>query len=101
MRKSLLIAAALLCLPAVCFASKGVVVKVKGDKAVISYDLGYLLVEWYGGHPPDKGDIYVGAFDEFGMKDLYCISSDDESTFWIEDFMADQETAVKYLYGDD
>ena len=100
MKKCLLVGIALLCLQAVCYASKGVVVKVKGDKAIISYDLGYLLVEWYGGHSPDKDDIYVGNFNEYGMKELYCTTSDDESKFWIDQFMADKEEALKFLYGD-
>jgi hypothetical protein len=100
MKKALLIGAMLLCLQAVCYASTGVVVKVKGDKAVISYGMGYLLVEWYGGHPPNERDVYNGEFNHYGIRELYCTTSDSESRFWIEEFMADKEAALKFLYGD-
>ena len=82
-----------------CFAAKGVVVKVKDDKAVISYNMGYLLVEWYGGHSPYKGDVYIGEFNTYGFKELFCASSDSESRFYIEDYMADKEQALEFLYG--
>ena len=65
---------------------------------MIAYEGGYLLVEWYGGYSPNKGDVYVGDFHEYGMKTLFCTTSDEETEFWIEDFMADNEKGHEFLY---
>ena len=80
------------------YADKGVVVKEHGDKYVISYNLGFLLVEWYGGYSPSEGDIYVGDFSGYGFKELYCISADAETRFWVEEYMADEDEAWEFLY---
>jgi len=79
-------------------ADKGTVVKVKDDKIVISYSMGFLLLEWYGGHLPSNGDVYVGSFNSYGMKELFCISADSETRFWIEEYMADKQDAMEFLY---
>ena len=82
----------------VAYANKGVVVKEHDDKYVISYNLGFLLVEWYGGYSPSEGDIYVGDFSGYGFKELYCISADAETRFWVEEYMADEDEAWEFLY---
>jgi len=81
------------------YADRGVVVKEHGDKYVISYNLGFLLVEWYGGYSPSEGDIYVGNFSGYGFKELYCINADAETRFWVEEYMADEDEAWEFLYG--
>lgn len=80
------------------YADRGVVVKEHDDKYVIEYNMGYLLVEWYGGYSPTEGDVYVGEFNTFGMKELYCLNMDMETNFWIDDYMASRETAMEFLY---
>lgn len=82
----------------IAYADKGVVVKEHNDKYAISYNLGFLLVEWYGGYTPSEGDIYVGKFSGFGFKELYCISADAKTRFWIEDYMATESEAWEFLY---
>ena len=82
----------------IAYADKGVVVKEHDDKYVISYNLGFLLVEWYGGYSPSEGDIYVGNFSGYGFKELYCISADAETRFWVEEYMADEDEAWEFLY---
>ncbi len=80
------------------YGSKGIVVKEHNYKYAISYDLGFLLVEWYGGYSPKEGDIYVGNFSGYGMKDLFCINADSETSFWVEEYMADENDAWEFLY---
>jgi len=91
-----LVVSVILC--SVASADKGVVVAGNGNKYAISYNLGFLLVEWYGGHVPYKGDVYVGNFSGYGMKKLYCLNADSETRFWIEDFMASEDDAWEFLY---
>lgn len=81
-----------------CYADKGVVVKEHDDKYIIEYTMGYLLVEWYGGYSPSEGDVYVGDFSGYGFKELYCTNRDEETKFWIEDYMAGEDDAMEFLY---
>ena len=98
MKKLILVFIGVFLFCSTAYADKGVVVKEHGDKYAISYDLGFLLVEWYGGHSPSKGDIYVGDFSGYGFKDFYCISADEETSFYVEEYMADEDEALEFLY---
>lgn len=95
---SILVFLAIVSFCSICYAYRGVVVKEHNDKYVIEYNLGFLLVEWYGGYCPSEGDIYVGDFSGYGMKTLYCITRDRESRFWVEDYMAGEDDAWEFLY---
>jgi len=89
----------ILLLSATCFADQGVVVAEHSGRCAIEYIGGYLLVEWFGGYSPSKSDIYTGEnFNQFGMRDLYCVTSGTETKFWVEDFMASKDKARKYVY---
>ena len=79
-------------------ADTGVVVKINDSKYAIEYSGGYLLVEWYGGYEPTEGDSYVGGFNNYGMKELYCTNSEQETKFWIENFMSSEDEMLEYLY---
>lgn len=81
-----------------CAAERGVVVKEHDDKYAIEYSLGYLLVEWYGGYSPSEGDVYAGDFSGYGFKDLYCVNQDQETHFWVDDYMANEDDALEFLY---
>ncbi len=37
------------------------------DYFVVKTAKGYDLLEWYGGHDPDKEDILVGAYETYGI----------------------------------
>lgn len=87
-----------LLLASAAFADRGIVVKEHDDKYVIEYNQGYLLVEWYRGHIPSEGCKYVGKFNSYGFRDLYCISCEEETHFWVEDYMVGIDEAMEYLY---
>ena len=59
---------------------------------------GFVLMEWYGGNDPDKGDSLVGELHSFGMKTIFNLRSDSEVRVWIEDFMLSKESALEGLY---
>jgi hypothetical protein len=98
MKKIIFCFIGLLLFCSVAFADKGVVVKEHDDKYAIEYNLGYLLVEWYGGYTPSEGDTYAGDFSGYGMKELYCINADEVTTFYVEDYMADEDAALEFLF---
>jgi hypothetical protein len=54
--------AMLLFLGAYTHAARGIVVYKKSgcDYYIVNTQLGYALLEWYGGNDPDEGDIIVG-----------------------------------------
>jgi hypothetical protein len=48
-------------------ASTGAVVKrISGcDYFMVNTSGGYAILEWYGGHDPDSGDLLIGKFDTY------------------------------------
>jgi len=98
MKKIIFCLIGLLLFCSTALADRGVVVKAHDDKYAIEYSMGYLLVEWFGGYAPSEGDTYVGDFSGFGFKELYCINVDSVTNFWVEDFMADKDTALEFLF---
>src|SRR5262249_44467648 len=54
------------------YAAKGIVThRISGcDYFVVETSKGYDLLEWYGGWDPDKGDVLVGVFEQYGMHDI-------------------------------
>ena len=90
MKKSLIIilffAATLL--PTLANAAKGVVVYNKPDceHYIVQTNLGFALLQWFGGNYPNEGNILVGDFESFGMKDIYNITADAETRVWVEEF---------------
>jgi hypothetical protein len=58
---------------------------------------GYAVLEWYGGNDPDKGDLLVGAFENYGMKTIYNITADSELRVWVEDYLLSKEDALEKL----
>ena len=51
-------------------AAKGVVVYYRQgcDYYIVETNMGYTLLEWYGGNDPNEGDILVGDYETYGMK---------------------------------
>ena len=81
------------------FAAKGTVVTtIRGcDYYVVSSPLGYAILEWYGGVVPTKGDTIVGDFESYGLKDVYDVTKDAETTVWVEDFFLSSGRAVEKI----
>lgn len=91
--------ALLLSLSAQAFAAKGAVTHKQGscDYFVVETAGGYDLLEWYGGHDPDKGDVLVGDYESYGMRDIYDVTADDELRVWVEDYGLSKEDALEKM----
>ena len=103
MRRLLVGAALFFCIfffTRLAIADRGVIVEMNDGKYVISCNYGFSLAVWMGGHLPLPGNIYVGDFAGVGLRRVYCVHSDVETLFFIEDGMASEQEAIEYLYGD-
>jgi hypothetical protein len=91
--------AALCFLSTAALAAKGVVThRVSScDYFVVQTANGYALLEWYGGNDPDKGDVLVGDFEAYGMKDVFNITSDDELRVWVEEYWLPRSRVLEKL----
>jgi hypothetical protein len=80
-------------------AEQGVVVWTGGcsSRYVVETPAGYVLLEWFGGHDPFKGERLVGELNSYGMKDLYVLPSGNSTRAWIDDFMLSRSSVVEKL----
>lgn len=86
--------------PLMLNAAKGVVVFYKPGCSyyIVEDNMGYTLLEWYGGNDPSEGDTLVGDFNTYGMKDIYNLTADAETKVWIEDFMLSKDSVLEKYY---
>jgi len=98
--QKLVCALALLIAPTAAFAAKGVVVYYKSgcDYFIAETNMGYVLLEWYGGYDPNQGDMIAGEIDSYGMKDIYNLTADQETHVWIEDYMLSKDNALEKYF---
>jgi hypothetical protein len=80
-------------------AARGVVShRISGcDYFVIATKSDYDVLEWFGGHDPDKGDILVGGYESYGFHDIHDETSDDDLRVWTEDYDLTKERALEKL----
>src|SRR5687768_6649063 len=80
------------------FASKGYValtIKSCDYFAVKTTNDDYVLMEWSTGHEPEKGDILVGKFEQYGFTDIYCQTHDETSSLYIEDYWMSRDDVLE------
>ena len=82
------------------FAAKGEVVYKKSgcDYFIVETNMGYALLEWYGGNYPDKGDVIVGNFESYGFKNVYNLTAGSELRVWVEDYWLSKEDALEQYF---
>jgi len=56
---------------------------------------GFYLLEWYGGHPPSKGDQIVGEISGYGMKDIYYSNANSNGRVWVEDYLLSRDRVIE------
>ena len=99
MYKKIILILLLLSLASPSFAAKGVVTYYRdGDYFIVETNMGYDLLEWYGGHDPSEGDIIVGNFESYGFKDIYDVTSDSSLRVWVEEYWLSKEAAFEEYY---
>ena len=78
-------------------AAKGVVVAYPSgcDYYIVETNIGYALLEWFGGNDPIEGDTLVGDFESYGMKNIYNITVDRETRVWVEDYMLSESSVIE------
>ena len=93
----------------VCFSVEGyptgltstrgeVVRRISGcDYFLVETTGGFDLLEWYGGHDPDKGDILVGNFESYGFHDVIDDNVDDTIRIYTEDYLLSKSSATEKL----
>jgi len=69
-------------------AARGIVsYRISGcDYFVVTTKSAYDVLEWFGGHDPDKGDILIGEFESYGFHDIYDETADEDLRVWTEDY---------------
>ena len=91
---------AFICFSDLLYAAKGEVVykSSRCDYFIVETPSGYALLEWYGGNDPDKGDIVVGNYEDYGFKDIYNLTADQEMKVWVEDYWLSKDDALERLF---
>jgi hypothetical protein len=64
---------------------------------MVETNKGFTILEWFGGHDPDKGDVIVGAYESYGMKTVYDVTADQEIRVWVEDYGLSKDDALEKL----
>jgi len=79
------------------FAAKGTVKYTSGGCSwyLVETPSGLALLEWYGGNTPSKGDVIVGDYESYGMKKLYNLTKDSETSVWVDNFCYSRIEASK------
>lgn len=97
-----ILAAILVCL---CFATSvqaaskrcTVVRRISGcDYFMVETGTAFAVLEWYGGHDPDKDDRLVGDMS-YGMKTFAYINRDSTVKVWVEEYGLSKEDALDKL----
>lgn len=89
-----------LCIPLSAIAAKGVVVYIKSGCSyyIVETTMGYALLEWYGGSIPSRGDVLVGDFESYGMKDIYNVTADSETRVWVDNYWMSKSRVVERYF---
>jgi hypothetical protein len=80
--------------------SSGTVVRrISGcDYFMVQTRTDYAILEWFGGHDPDKDDVLVGRFNSYGFHDfIYRNYEDRTSHLYVEEYGLDKEDALEKL----
>lgn len=92
--------ALLLLFPSLVFAAKGVVVYNRSGCSyyIVETNLGYALLEWYGGNDPNEGDVMDGDYESYGMKTIYNVTADSEARVWVEDYWLSKNRVIEKYF---
>ncbi|WP_395452899.1 hypothetical protein ACHMW5_02490 [Azospirillum melinis] len=64
---------------------------------VVEAASGFAILEWFGGNAPQKGEVIVGGFEEFGMQPIYNTTLGQEGQVWVEDFWLSKASVIKKM----
>ncbi len=97
---SLLVLSAALLGPTSALAAKGVVAYVKSGCSyyIVETTMGFAILQWFGGSTPSRGDILVGDYESYGMKDIYNITQDSETKVWVDNFWVSKDRVIERYF---
>ena len=67
------------------------------DYFVVETRVDYAVLEWYGDHDPDKGDVLVGNISEYGMRTILDETADESLTAWVDEYGLNKTDALEQL----
>ena len=76
---------------------RGIVVYACSSHYVVETYGGYVLLEWYGGADPVKGEGIFGDLHSYGFKDLVLIERKSETRAWIDDYLLSRDSVLSKL----
>jgi hypothetical protein len=84
----------------ITFAAKREIVyaEINCNYFIVETNNGYVLLNWFGGSLPSKGDIVVGDFESYGFKDIYNITTDSELRIWVENFFMSKRYVIEKYF---
>ena len=79
------------------FAARGTVVSYPSgcDYFIVETSSGYALLEWFGGNDPSEGDVVVGDYESYGIKDIFNVSRDTEIRVWVEEYWLSKDNVFR------
>jgi hypothetical protein len=67
------------------------------DYFIVQIRSSFSILEWYGGHDPDKDDVLFGEMSTYGMKTIRDQTADESIKVWVEDYGLTKEDALEKL----
>lgn len=67
------------------------------DYFMVETPTDYAILEWYGGHDPDKDDMLVGNLGGYGMKTFQDENDDESVRVYVEDYGLSKVSALEKL----
>ena len=67
------------------------------DYFLVQTRRGYDLLEWYGGHDPDKRDAIAGKFESYGFHPVVDTTADADLRVYTDDYQLSKEDALEKL----
>ncbi len=67
------------------------------DYFIVETRSGFDLLEWYGGHDPDKDDIIVGPYESYGFHDVLDETADQSIHIYTENYLLSKTSALEKL----
>jgi hypothetical protein len=67
------------------------------DYFMVQTPTDYAILEWYGGHDPDKDDVLIGDYGSYGFQDFLDETSDSKLRVYVEEYKLTKVDALEKL----
>jgi hypothetical protein len=67
------------------------------DYFIVYTKTGFDVLEWFGGHDPDKDDVLIGSYESYGFHDVHDDTADESIRVWTEDYALSKVDALEKL----